>query len=380
VPEQPTAILRTGNGGAHDLCELLFLLGHANHLAYHVLMTSAGKDGQSWNVDAARPFAAVVGRVLDLDIDADGVRFSERRAPDISYFRSPRGRVSVIASREVADLFDACRATIDEQTTHGAGGTLHVAGDVLHFESDHARRRGSAILKALDDEWLGSMLLENTMVGVGRQFVVFLATDSGKSAFLRARERLRDRHFAERSLLFAPASLEWASVVDPERFEMLARDLLARDPNVVWVRSAGPTREGDAGRDLICERVRAARPSEPVTEDVPPAHVERVLVQCKAHSRTIGKSDVQDIRDTLAFHECSAYLLIVATKLSGTLVRVLEQIRSTPGLDADWWTRAELEEQLGRHPDVLVRYADLVAEASAPPPSHRRATWPPANR
>lgn len=361
VPEQPMPVISLGDSGRKELGSLLFGLAHINHLVYHAFLEGICSETASWNVDAGRDFAEVVASALNIDLEREDVVFSVRSGPDLVHFRSRRLRLAVIESSQVADLFRAT-ATSErrEDVVAGIGGTLRIDDQLSNFVSDRVWRRLRMVLQPLGDELQAAIPFENAIAGLGSEHVVLLEADCGRVAFARARERLRQRHEVERDVLFGPRSLMWSENIDPDRFEALVRDLLECQEGVLWVRRAGPTQEGDAGRDLVCERVVTASPSK---EEEPPAGRERMLVQCKVRKRTVGKADVQDIRDALLLHRSSAYLLVVSSKVSGTLMRMLEAIRQLPECDADWWSRDELDALLVKAPEVLARYPDVVQES-----------------
>jgi hypothetical protein len=364
VPDQPSAIIRWSEDGEKRVAWLLYALAHIHHLSFHEFVEQAQAPDAGYDYPAASEFAGRVAGSLGEDAEVGDVTYGQRSGPDLRYFRSARARVAVIESERVAATFAACLSP-DREEVRSPGGDLHVEGELGNFESRRSREKASHVLRAVSDRPVGVIPLENSLVTVAGHHVVFVAAKSGRTAFERERDRLRSRHDRERSLIFPPARLRWADRLDPERFEALARDLLEQEPGVMWVRRAGPTRQGDGGRDLICERVRSAHEGEPVSEDAAPTRVERVVVQCKAIARTVGKGHVRDIRDTLDLHESHAYLLVVATQVSETLARFLDQERQKGRYAVDWWTRTELDERLLRHRAVLARYGDLVREVTS---------------
>jgi hypothetical protein len=84
------------------------------------------------------------------------------------------------------------------------------------------------------------------------------------------------------------------------------------------------------------------------------------IVQCKAKMKTVGVSDVHDLLTTMYQHHADGYMLVVSQRISGSLLTRLEDIRRRGDYDAEWWTRAELEDRLREHPDLAARYRDIV--------------------
>ena len=200
--------------------------------------------------------------------------------------------------------------------------------------------------------------LEDRAVLAGQECVVSVRGDCGRRAFAQARESVLDRRKNEAAFLFSSAKFRWADAVPPHRFEALVRELLAASKDVLRVRSAGPTNDRDRGRDLIASWLLPAS-ARVVPPGQLPALVEEVVVQCKARAGTVGKSQVRDVRDTVERHEAAGYFLAVSTEISGDLVDYLSGLRSRLEF-VDWWTRAEIEDELRRNPEVAERYEDVA--------------------
>lgn len=89
----------------------------------------------------------------------------------------------------------------------------------------------------------------------------------------------------------------------------------------------------------------------------------RLVVQCKAYSKSVSKSNVQDIRDTIDRHKADGYLLVVSSTLTTSLFDYLDDLRSR-NLRVDWWTRIEIEDRIRRNPDILKRFTKIVGLSS----------------
>jgi hypothetical protein len=203
------------------------------------------------------------------------------------------------------------------------------------------------------------VVFDNRIVFFGAEHAVALFRDSGRAGFQEERERVRGRFESESSLLFPPTVFAWPTPVPPDSFEAMICELLELEPNVVRVRRAGVTRERDGGRDLLAEWVVLPRNASTIDQPVlnEPA---RIVVQCKASDSTVGKGKVQDIRDTVEFHDAEGYFLAVSSEISGPLIAHLDRLRLKLGWHIEWWTRLEIELRLRRHPDVLARYPQVV--------------------
>jgi DNA polymerase III epsilon subunit-like protein len=110
-------------------------------------------------------------------------------------------------------------------------------------------------------------------------------------------------------------------------------ELLAVEPGVRRVRSAGP--------------------------HPPTFRTDVILAQVKTRRRTIGKSDVRDVRDTIERHAAAGFLLIGYPQFSGDLINYLETLRHR-GESIEWWSRKQLEERLRKNLNIAARYSDVV--------------------
>ena len=206
---------------------------------------------------------------------------------------------------------------------------------------------------------LPCVAFDNRVLFLGTEHLVAIFRECGRPEFEMERERVRGRYELESQLLFPPTVFSWATSIPNVSFEAMICELLELEPNVVRVRRAGVTRERDAGRDLLADWVVLPTSTEAVDRSAPPLPV-RVVIQCKASASTVGKGKVQDIRDTVDFHEAAGYFLAVSSEVSGPLIAHLDRLRQRLHWHIDWWTRLEIEQRLRRHPDVLARYPEIV--------------------
>ncbi len=90
-----------------------------------------------------------------------------------------------------------------------------------------------------------------------------------------------------------------------------------------------------------------------------PAKALNVVVQVKARNPSVGKSKVQDIRDTVECHGANGYFLIAFPQPASSLVEHLVAL-SKRGIWTNWWDRAQIESRFRKHIDLVARFADLV--------------------
>jgi hypothetical protein len=94
-------------------------------------------------------------------------------------------------------------------------------------------------------------------------------------------------------------------------------------------------------------------------------------VQIKTRNKTVGKSDVRDVRDTLERHDANGFFLLVYPRLSNDLINYLETLRRQ-GYWVDWWGRPQIEDRLRRRPHIATRFSDLVRLQSHSHADHKR--------
>jgi hypothetical protein len=131
------------------------------------------------------------------------------------------------------------------------------------------------------------------------------------------------------------------------------------------VQPAGPPNERDQGRDLVVNWFtppglgQRVAPAE--AESASRSMTRKILVQVKTRSKTVGKADVRDVRDTLDRHNADGFLLVAHPGWSNDLFNYLEGL-AEKGLWISIWGPLQLEERLRRRPLVAHRFTDLVAQ------------------
>lgn len=206
--------------------------------------------------------------------------------------------------------------------------------------------------------------MESHFVLLGRTALVAAALESGARAFEAARVAAEERRESEAAVFMADARVEWSERLDPERFEELVSELLAREPGVHWVRQVGATREPDDGRDFLADWSvpPVGLMTAGVADGIVPANQrQRVIVQVKLRSRGVGRSDLSGIRDTIEHHEAGGMLVVGFPNLTVPLSDHLDRLRRGGRYWIDWWARPELDRRLRKYPDLVNRYADLVS-------------------
>jgi hypothetical protein len=197
---------------------------------------------------------------------------------------------------------------------------------------------------------------------IGQRTIVALSGRFDAARFNKLRAKW-ERENAEQSAIFlVGVRWIWNTPLDPTRFEALVDALLSEEPGLEWVRAAGPSFERDQGRDLIAEWVTP--PGLPGGDVHYETAVRRrkVIVQVKSRKKTVGKSDVQDVRDTIERHNADGFLLVAHPGWSNDLFNYCEGL-ARKGIWVDVWGPSHLEERLRARPYIAERFADLVRRA-----------------
>jgi hypothetical protein len=214
--------------------------------------------------------------------------------------------------------------------------------------------------------------LESHCVFLGGQTLVAVEGDCGLRQFEAERTKFLERRAEENAVFAADYIFQWPQKIDGSKFEELIYSLLERESGVMWVRQASPTNERDGGRDFLARWVvpvgNGMQGEGSASEaGVPtPAKALNVVVQVKARNPSVGKSKVQDIRDTVEVHDANGYFLVAFPQPANSLVEHLAALAKR-GIWTNWWDRAQIETRLRKHIDLVARFADLVKVESRQP-------------
>lgn len=362
------------------------LLAYASH-AYHVL-----DDVLSW-ADIKYPNAKWKDRNGEADEFVErlnsagefkdfGDMAGRRECPDWMYAKSHRGRVTV-AIFPVECMFSLRLALSTYKPTSiesrsrisilASGLKNAIPKKILSIglryirsieEGDQIPWRG--VNSSPCDQAIVVIPLESHCVFLGGQTLVAVEGECGLRQFEAERTKFLERRAKENAVFAADYTFQWPQKIDGAKFEDLVYALLEREPGVMWVRQASPTNERDCGRDFMaCWVVPVgdglmASDLSPAGAGIPtPAKALNIVVQVKALNTSVGKSKVQDIRDTVERHEANGYFLIAFPQPANSLVEHLSTLAKR-GIWTNWWDRAQIETRLRKHIDLVARFADLV--------------------
>lgn len=287
-----------------------------------------------------------------------------RNRPGWFYFNAPICGYSGSLGFLALFLEQYAQGEVEEQS--GPTGQMVRRGELENAWNNDDYRRIIRTIETLNEGPRGSariIPLENRLVVVSGRYLIAQHSDTGKAAFHREVERTLRLHDEFTSWARPIAHFEWASPMSSVRFEQLTHALLLKNSSVIRVRQVGSTNDRDGGRDFIVDMmlpvshmgVSPGR-AEPILRDC------RVLVQCKTKrdpARSIGKSDVLDIRDTIERYDADGYWLFVSSHVTSSLVDHFEALAKR-FVFVDWWTRSEIEGALLENPRLVEAFSDVV--------------------
>ncbi|CAM4400633.1 Restriction endonuclease type IV Mrr domain-containing protein [Comamonas aquatilis] len=361
------------------------LLAHAAH-AFHVLDNVIGWErikypDAAWKDQHGEADDIVASLNAAGEFKDFGEMAGRRECPDWLYAKSHKGRISVVVLP--AECMFALRGALlayRPSSTEGRARTSILASGLKNAISKNVVSTGLKYVRAIEDDeyqlpWRGldvspldpviiAIPLESHCVFLGAQTLVAVESECGLRQFEAERTKFLERRAKENAVFAADYLFQWPQKFDGSKFEDLIYALLEREPGVMWVRQASPTNERDGGRDFIVRWVvpvgDGAADSSFLEAGVPtPAKALNVVVQVKAINPSVGKSKVQDIRDTVERHEANGYFLIAFPQPASSLVEHLVALGKR-GVWTNWWDRAQIETRLRKHVDLIARFADLV--------------------
>lgn len=291
----------------------------------------------------------------------ENYNLKDRPLPTWHYYRDFDKKITIVKSQALAEFLTIFVEKFKYEEVPSISGKLIMSNDIKNYVSSVVLKKAKKLLGNLEGykKIVKYVTIDNKLIAVGDVHLIMIDTLGGLSEFKLHRDKLRLRHNREFELLFAPTKITWKPKLNEEAFENLVKDLLEREPAISWIRKVAHTNEPDGGRDLIaCVKVNQTR-SENLSEKTTPYLEKKLIVQCKAYSKGVGKSDVIDIRDTIEYNGHEGYFLAVSSYLKRSLTDHLDNLRVKNTYWIDWWTRQEIDERLKRNPDILNKYSEL---------------------
>lgn len=194
--------------------------------------------------------------------------------------------------------------------------------------------------------------LENACLFLGERTLITIYEDCGAEKFYEEKKDIEENRKAENLVFFSNAQINWKKNPSPSDMESLAADLLREEAGIISVKQVGSTNDRDGGKDLIVE-ISGQDTDQKLKKS-------RILVQVKCRATSVGKRDVQDIRDTIDHHEADGYLLLSYPRITSQLFDNLDRIKTSKKFYIDWWIKEDWEERLRRLPHIAQRYPSVL--------------------
>ncbi|NOH82057.1 restriction endonuclease [Vibrio sp. RE86] len=202
--------------------------------------------------------------------------------------------------------------------------------------------------------------IDNKLIAIGEMHIAFLDCGCDTREYHQGRREVIARRKREQEILFDGGVYKWSERIDGERFEEFTRELLICKSGVVKVSNTSVTNEPDSNADLICIWDTVDLSDMPQLEAKSPIKRRKIVVQCKAWSKNIGKNDIPSIRDTLDRFDADGMLVVSSKSITRSLFDHIEALRRK-GVWADFWDRAEVEGILDDNPGLVLKYPDIVS-------------------
>ncbi|KXI29580.1 restriction endonuclease [Paraglaciecola hydrolytica] len=202
------------------------------------------------------------------------------------------------------------------------------------------------------------LILDGCIILVKSNLIYICYTPTGQNAVEYVKREIIHRRRLENKYLFREKAYSWNKHCNPALFEDFCLSILRILPQTESVRKASPLNEPDEGMDIIWE-IKSISPKV-LGENISPFITERIVVQCKAAAKPIGKGLITDVSDTIEYHNASGYhLMTSAPSITRTLRNYLIR-KKDRGFKIDWWSSIEIEELVDKHPQLLSGYESIL--------------------
>lgn len=309
-------------------------------------------------------WAMTIIKSLYEDVNSDSVLYNKRINPSWYYFRSKRENISVLLSPKTAQMLRIMveNKLKDVKYYGGEGYNFYKTDATLNCYTEFNKSKILAIFRSLEEDFNSILYvpIENRLIAIANRHIIFLQCDCDSRVYALGKELIINRRKEEQKALFDGNVYHWSAKIDGARFEELTRELLIRRRGIVKVSCTSITNEPDANADIICIWDSPALADMPQDERRGPIQRRKVIVQCKAWSKNIGKNDVPSIRDTLDRFDAEGFLVVTSKFITRSLFDHMEALRRK-GIWADYWDRSEIEIMLDENPDLVSKYSDVVS-------------------
>ena len=298
--------------------------------------------------------------------------FNKRSWPLWIYFAAHNSGVTIVRMPKIRmSYLKVVLLPFVPDVANGEKNLVLFANGIPNAVPYNVIKKARKLLSLSGDECSDPLLLpvDSHCLFIGDKTIVALRSDCSREIYESERKLMISRRSRENSVFFSESIITWQTPINEEDFEGLCLELVRREPGVVRAKPVGTTYDRDGGRDILIDR-KIPIPHELSkkirnTEDknkikFKKTKLIRVIAQVKSRSNSVGKSDVQDIRDTLEHYEADGFLLIAHPRIRSALVDHLDNLRRTSSPHTEWWEISDVETKLRRHPDIAKRYPKLV--------------------
>ena len=308
-------------------------------------------------------WAMTIVKSIEENPKSNSVLYNKRINPSWYYFRSLDKNVSVVFSPKTAYMlrkFYAEEGGIN--LYHGENYNFCKSNSTLNSFKDLDKERIESILHGLGEnvDKVVYVPIENRLLALAERNIVSLECECDRKVYSQGKEAVISRRKKEQDFLFEGKVYTWADRIDGARFEELSRELLIRTHGVIKVSNTSVTNEPDSNADLICIWDTASLFDMPQDEHYGPIRRRKIVIQCKAWSKNIGKNDIASIRDTLDRFDAGGMLVVTSKSIAKSLFDHFEILRRK-GIWVDYWDRSHIEGILDENPDLVGKYNDIVS-------------------
>jgi len=219
-----------------------------------------------------------------------------------------------------------------------------------NFVSKEVSERISKVIKDMEIENYSLVCQNNQLYLIEENSIWIFEGDFSEYRVNIEKENILIRQSKENKILHFNRTFKWRYPVNPGRFEELIADLLETDGMIQRVRLMGKANNADGGRDLLIEKM--------FLQDSNIFGKAQLIGQCKAYEKSVNKSHVRDIRDTVDFYSADGFFLAVTSGITTQLIDHLCKFKQKR--DVDWWTEREIFKKLRQYPNIVDRYLDIL--------------------
>lgn len=279
--------------------------------------------------------------------------FGYRKIPEWIYLYNFDNSILIGNSQNLCKYLNLISQKEKSEALKTTKGIFYFNNTLNYFVKKKDLIKIKSIFKSINKDFnfdnINLNFIENYIIINDSETFVSYKKEIGKLSFKYEKEKIREQHNLESELLFPIYNFEWHDKVCPNQFESLIKELLERENNITWVKKPAPLNQGDKGRDLIIDVF--IKDENKFKQDEIPFKKIKVVGQCKAFNKSVGTSDVCNIRDTVELHDSEGYFLAVSSQLTLALTETLEKLRNK--MWVDWWNREDIESRLNRNQDLI---------------------------